>query len=253
MKLKNIQTALTKSGPTILTIMGSVGVIVTSVLTAKSTVLAMDRLNYEHHDLTKTEILKRTWDCYIPPVLMGTATIFCIFGSNALNKNQQAAMVSAYSLINRQYTEYRDKLKEIYGEEAHNKILDAIAVKQARDVYMSAPGFVSSSQLAIDHRSEEEKRLFYDTLSKRYFESTLSQVIEAEYYFNRDYSLGADRTINDLYYYLGLEPIDGGDTIGWFWEDGTTWIDFNHHKTVLDDGLEVCVIETPLGPCDRTD
>lgn len=241
------------SKSTVLTIVGSAGVIVTSVLTARATILAIDRLNANEGDLSKTEVMKRTWTCYIPPTIVGTATICCIFGANELNKRQQATMASAYALINQSYTEYKSKLKEPYGEEAHKKILDAIAAEQARDVYMSAPGLVSNSQLAFFDRSDENKMLFYDSFSKRYFESTLCQVLEAEYYINRDYNLGADRTVNDLYFYLGLDPIEAGDQFGWFWEDGQSWIDFDHHKTVLEDGLEVCIIDTPLGPCERTD
>ena len=46
-----------------------------------------------------------------------------------------------------------------------------------------------------------------------------------------------------IYEFLGIETISGGDEIGWNISSGLVWIDFNHYKTVLDDGLEVCVID----------
>ena len=48
-------------------------------------------------------------------------------GANALNRRQQAALTSAYVLVQSSYKEYKGKLKELYGEEAHNAIIDSIA------------------------------------------------------------------------------------------------------------------------------
>ena len=48
---------------------------------------------------------------------------------NVLSKRQQAALTSAYALLNDSYNNYKDKLKELYGEEAHQKIVDAIAAE----------------------------------------------------------------------------------------------------------------------------
>ena len=39
-----------------------------------------------------------------------------------------------------------------------------------------------------------------------------------------------------------MELMDGGDDIGWSVESGLCWIDFDHRKTILDDGLEVYAI-----------
>ena len=47
-----------------------------------------------------------------------------------------------------------------------------------------------------------------------------------------------------------LHAIDGGDYLSWFYfyEDGISWIDFNHRKTVLEDGLEVYVVDIVYTP-----
>lgn len=67
-----------------------------------------------------------------------------------LSKRQQAALTSAYVLLNDSYNNYKDKLKELYGEEAHQKIVDAIAAEKAKDVYITSTGLVRNSSLDFE-------------------------------------------------------------------------------------------------------
>lgn len=184
---------------------------------------------------------------YIPPILFGASTIACILGSNILNKHQQASLVSAYGLLDSSYKEYKNKLKELYGEEAHNKIIDSIMVEKAAKIDIWSTGFLNSSSLLGD--DDGEPRLFYDVYSGRYFESTMERVMNAEYHLNRNYVLGGSISLNELYEFLGLELIEGGDSVGWGYADGVYWIDFNHRKTLLEDNLECYILEMPFGPC----
>ena len=136
-----IQRALHKSGlylkkysPVALSCVASVGVIVTVVTAVKATPKAVELVKADsrkNHDgdpyaYTKKEAFMSAWKCYIPTAAFGLSTIACIMGANALNSRKQAALTSAYALINQSYKEYKDKLKELYGEEAHNAIVDSI-------------------------------------------------------------------------------------------------------------------------------
>lgn len=249
MKKVNVRK-LKKFSPTILSCFGAAGVVGTSVLAVKATPKALRKIRsdskYAHNDpdaYTKLEAFQSAWFYYVPSVVMGAATIVCIFGANILNKHQQAAITSAYALINDAYQDYKNKLKELYGEDAHRKIMEAIAVEKANDVYMASTGLIEGSSLDFDEHDPDDNRLFYDGYSKRYFESSINRVLQAEYYLNRDFAIGGYRSVNDFYEFLGIAPIDGGDEIGWDIATGLSWIDFNHYKTVLDDGLEVCVID----------
>ncbi len=247
---------LRKASPTILSCLGAIGVVITSVMAVRATPNALRKIrtdSCEKHNgdpdaYGKLEAVQSAWVCYIPTVISGTATIFCIFGASILSKKQQAAITSAYALLNDSYNTYKGKLKELYGDETHQKIVDAIAAGRAKDVYISANGFCESTSLSFDERNPDDMRLFYDTFSKRYFEGTIIQVLEAEYHLNRNWTLGAGVCVNDFYNFLGIEPIDGGNELGWFYEDGIGWIDFNHRKTVLEDGLEVYVIDMVYTP-----
>ena len=165
-----------------------------------------------------------------------------------MNKRHQAALVSAYTLIDSSFKEYKQKLKELYGEETHNNVIDAIAVEKAKETYVHGSTFASTCDLYLEE-SCGEPVLFYDEHSQRYFESTIEQVLNAEYHFNRNYTLRGSACLNELYEFLGLEGTDYGSVLGWAVNDDEIyWVDFNHRKTVLDDGLEVYIIETPFEP-----
>ena len=88
----------------------------------------------------------------------------------------------------------------------------------------------------------ENTHLFYDVFSERFFESTLTDVMSAEYKLNREIDLyGA--YLNQFYEFLGLDPIPIGQEYGWsapileamYWDDR---VDFRHDLAVTKDGRE---------------
>lgn len=241
-----------RNSPTILSCIGAVGVVFTAVLTAKAAVKASKILEEAEEDkgakLTAIETAKAVGLHYIPAAVVGVSTIACIFGANILNKRQQASLASAYALINSSYKEYKSKLKELYGEEAHNNIVDAIAVEKCSDSHISAVNLASVCSQEIE--SDTEPRLFYDEYSGRYFETTIERVLLAEYHLNREYISRGFASLNDFYKLLGLETTDYGETVGWDICSEIYWIDFDHRKTFIGDSddLECYIIEMPYYP-----
>ena len=248
---------LKKYSPTLLTFLGAIGVVTTSVMTAKATVKAMELINEaeceKRETLTKKEITLLVGPSYFPSILVGASTIACIIGANMLNKKHQAMLSSAYALINTSFKEYKAKLKELYGEEAHNKIIDAIAVEKAKDVRITSECFLATCDLSVEDNDGEPK-LFYEQFSRRYFESTIEKVMSAEYHLNRNYVLRGCAVLNEFYEFLGLEKTDYGDVLGWApVDEGMYWLDFNHRKVVMDDGLECYIVEMMLDPVQNYD
>ena len=244
---------LKKNSATILTVAAAAGVITTSVLSAKAAIKASRVLTHKEEEkgekLTFEETISAVWTIYIPSVVAGMSTIACVFGANILNKRQQASLASAYALIDNSYKEYKAKLKELYGEEAHNNIVDAIAAEKYEDVHVYAGGLTSAYTQEIE--SDAEPRLFYDEYSGRYFETTIEKVLLAEYHLNRNYILRGFARLNEFYEFLGLEPTDYGETVGWDICGEIYWIDFNHRKAFIgddNDGFECYIIEMPYYP-----
>ena len=78
-------------------------------------------------------------------------------------------------------------------------------------------------------------------------------MLQAEYHLNRNFALGGGFiTLNDFYTFLGIEKIPEGDAIGWMVSDGLYWVDFNHSKAMVDDGLngeiECYIIDVDFPP-----
>lgn len=253
-----LQKLMTKSAlylkhnsSTILTCVGAIGVVATAVTAVKATPKAMKLIEMakeeKGEDLTKTETLVVAGPAYIPSTLIGVSTIVCIFGANVLNKRQQASIASAYALVDRSYKEYRAKVKELLGEETDVRIRDAIAKDKCNYQGVSTPGVGE-----VD--GECETQLFYDEWSERYFESTPLAVKNAEYHFNRNFTMRGYAEPNEFYEFLGLEPIKEGNIFGWSQfqlaeQYEASWIDFDHRMaTVTDDGLECCIISWPIEP-----
>ena len=89
-----------------------------------------------------------------------------------------------------------------------------------------------------------EPILFYDEFGHRYFNAPIEQVLQAEYHLNRNYCMNAGIYLNEFYNFLGIDKTEYGDQVGWVMEDESTmWIDFNHHKITMEDGLECYAIE----------
>lgn len=247
---------LKRNSSTFLTAISSFGVIATVILAIKETPKAMHLVQEAEESkgtkLTNKEIIQTCWKCYMPAISTGVSTILCIAGSNVISNKNRAALISAYDLANRSYNQYKDKLKEIYGEEAHEKIIDSIVKEKSKNVKISSECMWSTNSLNVEE-DESAIRLFYDYLSDRYFESTLAKVIEAEYHLNRNFQISGCISINDWYDLLGLCHNDSLEYVSWnadnMYQSGMVpWIEFSHREVVLDDGLVCCIIDIPYGP-----
>lgn len=236
---------------TILTCIGATGVAITAITAVKATPQAIKLLeeatDNKGEKLTKLEAVVVAGPAYIPSVLIGASTIACIFGANALNKKQQAALTSAYALVDNAYKEYRGKVKELFGEETDIRIRDAIVKDKVKDDWHAYTPGTNSLELVDD------KQLFYDECGDRYFEASPSAVFNAEYHLNRNFTLRGCANLNEFYMFLGLDETEEGGTLGWsaddFLESGMgPWIDFDHRTVQLEDGLECIVISSLYGP-----
>ena len=54
--------------------------------------------------------------------------------------------------------------------------------------------------------------------------------------------------MNEFYDFLGIEETKEGDMLGWAVEDEFYWVDFDHRKVELEDGMECYIIDTQFEP-----
>lgn len=233
---------LKSNSSTILTCIGGVGVVATVVTAVKATPKAMALIEEAKEekgaDLTKVETVITAAPAYITTAVLGVSTLVCIFGANALNKQKQAALTSAYALLDNSYKEFKAKVNELYGDDAATNVRGEIAKDNYEDT---------------DIQVIDDKQLFYDEFSNRYFESTMENVLNAELKINRMLAQDSGVFLNEFYELLGIPTIEYGDYMGWssfalcdmYW---WSWIEFKHEKVVMDDGLECTIIVMEYQP-----
>lgn len=230
----NLKFHLKRGSPMILTILGAVGVIATTIAAVKATPKALEKIKADSQkkhegDLngyTKAEAVKSSWRFYIPTAIFGISTLVCIFGANALNKKQQAALTSAYMLLNNTYKEFakNDEDGDVRKDVVKNKA-ESIDISPNKDYY-----------------------LFYEFNYGEFFERSLEDVLSAEYLFNQKFISTGYANLNDFYEFIGLPKSKIGETLGWRNDDGYPWIDFEHELVELEDGMECYAIYLPDEP-----
>lgn len=247
--MSKFSTGLRRSSPTILTALGIVGVVGTTVMAVRATPKALKLIKakkdeLETDKLTPMELVQTTWRCYIPSALIGVGTITCIVGIGVMDKRNQAALTSAYTMLNESYKQYRQAAKKVYGEDADNKI----HTEMAKDAKVASSDW-GYQVYNMDMDPASEQLLFYDLTSKKYFTTTMAAVLNAQYHVNRNLSLRGDCSLNEYLSFLGVDGVDKGDEVGWdisymVEELESYWLDFDNYKTILEDGLECIIIDT---------
>lgn len=244
--MENLKDLCVNNSASILTGLGVVGVIGTAVVTAKLTPKALDILeerekfkqdNYGH-SLTRFEKVLAVTPTYMPAILIGLATCSCIIGSNRINQIRQASLMSAYTYLDSCYKEYQRKVKEVFGEDGEKKVREELH---------------KEIELYDKYGSLFEKKLFYDEISKRYFEMSMYEIKDVEYKINRMFNFLGCLKLNEVYEFFNLKPTDFGDKVGWSafkdWECvGFSWITMSFEEVITDDGLEALKISFDMEP-----
>lgn len=229
--------------PIVMAIAGGIGVVTTAILAAKATPKAINAIEmdsrYEHfgdgNAYTPKEAFKSAWRYYIPTAISGLATIACIAGSSILSNKNQAAVTSAYILLDRSYKTYKEKVNERFGEDADRQIQSDIIKAKYNPNELSQKGEVLT---------------FYEEHYGKMFERSMLEVLDAEYRLNRKFILNGEANLNDFFELLGLPKNDIGGKIGWSLEAscsvyGYSWLDFVYELVKMDDGMECYIINIP--------
>lgn len=228
---------LNKNAATILTCIGGAGVVATSIMAVKATPKAMQLIEEakkeKGEELTKIETIKVAGPVYIPSIIIGVTTISCIFSANVLNKRNQAALTSAYALVDNSYKEYKKKTKEMYGKDADRDIRTEIAKEH-----------YEKNEINTD----DDLPLFFDEFSNRYYNASNETILRAEYEINQMLATSGGASLNDYYKLVGLSEVDYGERLGWssaqmsemYWD---SWLYFHHTKVEMEDGMECWIID----------
>lgn len=230
-----------KNSPVILTAVGLTGMVTSTVLAVKATPLALDLIREAEfekgEELTKKEIIKATWKPYMPAVGTAVFSMACIIGANSIHMRRSAALATAYKLSQSALHEFKDKAIEVVGEEKVSEIKQKIS----QDKVDKDP--VSKTEVII---TDKGKTLVYDTISGRYFESSVEEIKKVVNELNRDMLSDMYISLNQFYSAVGLPNTKTGYDLGWQCDKGLIEVDFG--ATIADDGRPCITIDFPYPP-----
>lgn len=222
---KELGKLISKNSPTILTGVSVAGLVTTTVMAVRATPKAcrlIDEWEYKNGFPKKMDVVKITWKCYVPAVIMGSVTIACMISANSINLRRYAALASVYSLSEAALKEYQAKVVETIGAGKERQIKDEIA----KDKVMNNPP--KDGEVILTGKGDT---LCLEWLSGRYFRSNIDKIKKAENDLYADLLQDDFISVNDVYYALGLANTGLGDEMGWKVDDGKFAFDFSSQLT----------------------
>lgn len=249
--MNNIQRGLMKStgylkknSPVIMTGLGVVGVISTTVYAVKATPKAMllieeaNDILSEDDPLTFIDTIKIAWKPYAPAIIMGTVTIACILSAHQINTKRNTALAGLYSLTDNRLREYQRQVVDVVGEKKEREVRDKVA---KAEIDKNPP----SGEITITNTGD---MLCYESLSGRYFRSDVETIKGVFNELNRRIVANNYMVVylNDFYEELGLSSTRIGDMLGWELDDGK--VDFIFSSQLTDKNEPCLVVNFSVEP-----
>lgn len=235
------------NAPTLLTAFAVTGTLTTAYLTGKGTFKAAAIINEEEIRLAMMETeedtelntkdkAKLVWKCYIPAGVSVASTICFMVAANSISSSRLAALAAAYAVSDKNFTEYKDKVKELFGEKKAGEVRTAVA----QDTVDKNP---PTEWNVI--RGNGGTTLCLDKWTSRYFTSDMQTIRAVE----NDFAKGLNRstevvTLDDFYEALGLPIPKCADNFGWN-QDAPIDLTFD---SVIHNGEPVLVMDFASAP-----
>lgn len=121
----------------LLAIASSIGVGATAYLAVKQHKKAESRKNElleNKPDASKLDIIKAELPAYAPAIAIGGATVASIMASHILNKRAEASLIASATLLDQGWKRYKNKVKQLFGFETHEKIVTSIVEDESKKV-----------------------------------------------------------------------------------------------------------------------
>lgn len=219
MKLLNAGKQFTKKhAPEIMTAVGigSMVVAVGSAITSTPKAIAnVEQAEKEKGEsLTKVEVVKATWKCYIPTAVSFAAGTACLIGANSVSTRRTAAMAAAYKISETALTDLKEAVKESVDEEKVKEIRDKATKKKVDrtvEEHPELPPIIGTGKV-----------LCYDTHTMQFFVSDKLSIKEAALNIKDRLHAFDAASLNDFIDEMidqgaqGLKRNDVyGDSVGW--------------------------------------
>lgn len=279
MKLNNIMTNVSKvtgalqykaqqRSPELLLIGGAIGVVTGTIMACRATLKVNDVLEEAKGDVEKVHEVTDSPDIseekysvedskkdlsiiylktgvkivrlYAPAVIIGTASLGCIFKSHSILKGRNLALAAAYTTLDKGFKSYRDRVKERVGEEVESEIRHGVKATEIEETAVNKKGEEKTVTKKVNLSDID-----YASSYARYFDKETSKAVSgsephdimflrAQQNYANDL-LQARKGVkpvflNEIYSSLGIETTTAGQVVGWVFDEnepnGDNYIDF---------------------------
>lgn len=227
---RNVVKTLKSNSPEILTALGVSGVVTTSYLVGKASFKASKLIDLDEDGKSTVgikEATKLVWKLYIPAGITGLMTAGCIISASKANGARTTAAVTAYSISERAFSEYKEKVVEQIGKGKEQKIRDEIAQdrvtknKPPKEVIVIGGGHVLCCEL----------------FTHRYFRSDMETLKRTQNDINARIINEFYVTLEEFYDLIGLPYTSNSGHLGWN-SDKLMELEFS---TVMSEDGEPCL------------
>lgn len=262
MNFNKITFAIKKHSPEILTGVGIVGTIVSTVLACKATTKVQTiiddknktlndikecvnnpEIDYNEEDekkdltITYAKTAKELVKLYAPSILLGSASIVSILGGHKIISNRYATVSAAYVALDTSYKEYRNRVSKRYGNEVEKEIKYNITEKEIEE--KDEKGKKKKTVEKVSELNKDNLYLvspyarFFDECSLYYTkdaEANKMFLISVQEKLNEQLRRKGYLYLNDAYQALGLQESKALAKAGWVYDEtyneGDNYIDF---------------------------
>lgn len=222
-----------KGWKAVLTGMSCLGVIATAGVAVHDTIKHTDE-----KILNPKTYIQIHWKDYIPTAIVAATTLGSIITEHVLTAKDTKALSAVALGTAGLLAEYKTAIKNEFGKEGYEQVVRHVSEQKAKNVPIYTNNFLSYQSEV----SEDGNVLFYDEFSDTWFRSSLLNVKNAMYHFNRNFQLaGGVACVDEYYEFLGIVPNMkwpdrlygyGNNILG----DGIFWIDFDICEGKTGDG-----------------
>lgn len=249
--LNRVGFKIKKHSPEILLVTGVVGTVVSAVMACKATTKASTIVEQtknkvetihqvasdpEYADVYSADDLKRDLaityaqsglefvKLYGPSVLVGAASVGCIFASHNIIHKRNVALAAAYATVERGFKEYRGRLVDRFGKELDRELKYNIKAKEIEETIVNEDG----SETVVTKTVEVADPNLNSDYAKFFDESCIGWTKDPELnlvFLKQVQAMANDKLqrqgylyLNDVYDMLGIDRTKAGQVVGWVYD-----------------------------------
>lgn len=241
---KRAEKLAVDNSPAILTAIGVTGTITTAFLTGKASFRAGEIIANEEYkqnayaknrSLESKEKFVLVWKEYIPAVGTGVLTLVCIIFANRIGNRRAAAVAAAYTISEKAFSEYKEKVVERLGTPKEQKIRDEVA----QDRVDRNPG---GHDIVVTGGGEV---LCYEAFTGRYFKSDMETLKKGQNDLNYTILNDGYASLSDFYNKIDLPTTSFSEEVGW---TSDKLLELNFSTVLSEDGRPCISIDFMTAP-----